>query len=161
MAEKRKPTPDLTRIPPFPHRTWLAGFVEAGACMKIDIIRNFQNGHVTPQARPEISYGDNDPTRIAQLRKLLGITDKIRQSKTSRYAVVRSDNAALLAHSIRPDALSRQSIISAFIDWLQAQFTEERVEIAQRTKGRRTLDFVRPGDYARLVEHPDFVGGGG
>ena len=127
--------------------------------MKITIIRNWQNGHLTPQARPEIAYGDNDQNRIALLKKLLSSTDKPRQTMSTRYAVIRGDEAVSLAYSIRADAPSRQTIISAFIEWLQANFTEDRVEIAKRVVGRRVVDPVPQWAYERLITDSNFVGG--
>lgn len=159
MAEKRKQTPDLSQASLYPHRTWLAGVLEAGASMKLTIVRNHQNGHETPQARPEIAYGDTDTRRILKLGDLLGSTGKTRQSGLTHYAIVRGDRAALLAYAIRPDAPSRQTIISAFINWLQADYTEDRISIAEAVTGRRTLDPVQPGQYSRLVLNRDFVGG--
>lgn len=159
MAEKRKQTIPLEDMAPFTHSRWLAGFMEAGASMRLTIVRNHQNGHETPQARPEIIYGDTNRQRISLLRGLLGSTGKPRQSKSTEYAVVRGNEAARMAHSIRPDAPSRQSIISAFLEWSQADFTEDRVDIAKRVSGRRVVDRVSPDDYARLVSEPDFVAG--
>lgn len=126
--------------------------------MKLDILRNRQNGHVTPQARPEIAYGDTDLSRIAALTTLLESPTKPCSAKT-QYVRVRGHQAVAMAHSIRDVAPSRTSMISAFITWLQAQFTEDRVELAKQVAGRRPLDSVQPGAYTSLSSDPNFVSG--
>ena len=159
MAEKRKPTILPEQMPRFSHPRWLAGFLEAGGSMKLTIVRNHQNGHETPQARPEIAYGDDDVNRITRLGTLWGSTDKVRTARSTSYAVVRGDRAVYMANSIAPDALSRRTIITAFMDWFRADFTEDRVAIAERVVGRRTVDPVQPKEYLGLAQDPDFVAG--
>lgn len=50
-------------------------------------------------------------------------------------------------------------VIGAFLEWLAAEFTEDRLAIAEKFRGRRHVEEVSASAYTDLLANADFVGG--
>lgn len=159
MGEKLKPTPDFEKLPQFKHPLWLSGFLEIGSGMFFERRMVKKRGRVTPYVFPVISVGDHEQERLEGMKKIIG--GRIKHSHRSRniQLLAQGDQASWLAYAVRPYALSRRTIIDAFLAWSSADMTEDRVVIAEQFRGRRIISAADAYDYNNLVTIPEFVGG--
>lgn len=157
---------DIASLPVCDFPAWLAGMFEVANHVSIQILQAKTLGdHSYLRSRPLLQVVDSDPSRVKKLQSVAGGSVHEHHDFHSFKWHVRGHSAAELARLMLPFSVASHEIFSDFIQWDEAQTSEEKLAIAAESK-RRGLGNLSEEElaatqtaYGSLLDNPDIVAG--
>ena len=137
---------------------WLAGLLEAGGGLYFHNNPQLISNRVVNFTSPVVDYSDDDKEKVLRMVEVYGGGHEPRNPGSYMWSLKRLADSIPLILSIERYAPYRSYFAGILKEWLEADSTDLRVEIAKRSKAGWEIS-LSPDVYKSLLVLPGFLAG--